>query len=899
LRREDYKTFLVSNNWPNDSGTIGSNWTLSHLLGTSGSYLSSNALKRIKFTYDYSLCKSTPNSFDTNKGKLTLKRLSIMGRNGVQVVPDYKFDYGTNNPNYDLNKWDAWGMYNSSGTNGSTTHAASSLETDGAAWSLSQITTPQGSTISVNYERDTYSSVSGLDNIGQQFTFSYSANLDPTLGVNTMNITNVSGLNANDILRFANGSYASITCSNGSPYNVPISGDVVVQGINGTSVVVSPKYGQLSGPCLLPGGAAMSVTYQGTVNKVKVPIFGDRLRVASIVLSDQGQNHKARYLYKNNDGTSSGVIAQEPQYAKKQSYDFDRLPGYPNTPVMYSTVSVLTGSLSSDADFVSKQVYQFETPSKSLIIINNDSILFRGKPAGTNDANDYIIKREIVNNTSKLGALKSIGTYDNIGNLVSLTSMLYSQNLLNANGVNNYQGYFSQGTLMHDGIKDASNNFVYKMTRTTVIKNPNTVQRITTTNDGFTTQSDNLAWDFISGQVVEKNNMSVLGLKTKTVIQPAYTISAYSGMGPRALNSLNSNMLSQTAAEYTFRLDAFGSISGLITGQATTWSNSWNNYREYNQPTGVYVEGVGSTPSSIWRKDKTYIYKGANGDLNTDGSLSFNSSVNTFDFSSTATNPKWQQTGASTRYDHYSLPVETYDPIANIYAGVKRDFNDKFVFASASNASYHEFAYSGAEDANASGYFGGEIALNSPGSTSAIVVSGTPGVDSHTGQNAVQVVTGANAFVYKPVVLSPNRVYRAQVWTNSLNGAIYYRINGNTAINAVPVAANKAGNWYKVVVDIPMPSSFSSFEVGVTSTNGIVNFDDFKFQPRDAVVTANVYDTSTGYLTYTLGNDNLYIRYQYDNSGILLKTFAESIKYNGERLISEKKYDYKRFHTNQ
>jgi hypothetical protein len=100
-------------------------------------------------------------------------------------------------------------------------------------------------------------------------------------------------------------------------------------------------------------------------------------------------------------------------------------------------------------------------------------------------------------------------------------------------------------------------------------------------------------------------------------------------------------------------------------------------------------------------------------------------------------------------------------------------------------------------------------------------------------------------------------------------------------------------------VDIPIPSTFSSFEVGVTSTSGTVSFDDFRFQPRDGALQANVYDASTGRLTYTLGNDNLYTRYQYDSRGVLMQTYVESIKYNGERLVSQQKDNYKRNNTNQ
>ncbi|MFN9904220.1 MAG: hypothetical protein ACK55Z_36670, partial [bacterium] len=92
----------------------------------------------------------------------------------------------------------------------------------------------------------------------------------------------------------------------------------------------------------------------------------------------------------------------------------------------------------------------------------------------------------------------------------------------------------------------------------------------------------------------------------------------------------------------------------------------------------------------------------------------------------------------------------------------------------------------------------------------------------------------------------------------------------------------------------------TSIEVGVKSSSGSqVIFDDFRFQPLQSDLTTYVYNPNTRAIEYVLDNDNLYIRYQYDNRGVLMKTFRESIQFGGEKLVSENKDDYKRFHTNQ
>jgi len=908
LRRDDYRSLISTYGLPDDSGTITSNWMNSQFYPSgsntaAGTFVIQSALRRIKFSHAYDLCSGTPNSAGLNSqgvisnGKLTLNRLSIIGRNGTQVVPDYLFGYGSN-PNYDPNKWDGWGLYNSFGTSANNTHTASTNDVDGAAWSLSQITTPQGSTISVAYERDKYGSISG--STIATGSFSYSTTALPYTGANAMNIVGTGTLVSGDIIQLSG--TATATCpANNQQVTGSISGNYMVMSVQPPSnvITVSTNYGSITS---CQTGTSTSISYSGTYKKVS-PINGGGIRVGSITLQDQSNVYKTRYLYTNDDGTGSGVIAQEPSYTKTISYDYNNIPRYPMTPVVYSKVSVLSGALTTDTDYNTKEVYQFETPNTNLFSLNSDSIQYNAAPSTATFSWLYSIKKEISDYSEKIGSLKSRTVFDAANNVTSSTSLTYTSQLNNS-GANNYQGLFSEGTLMFDDILypiDYSGNTVlvygalYKMTRSSIIHYPYTLQSIVTTKDGFTTEADNISWDFVSGQVVEKNNTNASGVKTKTVTVPAYTIASYSQMGPKAFDVTNNkNMLTQIAAEYVYRLDALGNITGLISGQASTWNNTWNNYRDFNTSTNTYVEGPGTPATNVWRKNKTYAYKGAVTDVQSDGSIQFNTSANLFSFSSSS-NTNWQQTSEMTRYDHYSLPVEQKNSISGIYSSSKRDFNNRFILASASNANYYEFAYSGAEDGdNTSVYFGGEVARGN-GS----VVTGTPGTVSHTGQAAVQVAAGSNSFIYNPVALTPNRTYRAQVWTNSTSGAIYYKINGAASpTTVVPLAANKAGNWYKVIADIPIPSTFTSLEVGVTSTSGTISFDDFRFQPLDGSLQASVYDASTGYLTYVLGNDNSYTRYQYDDRGIIMKTFSESIKYNGERLVSERKDDYKRFHTN-
>lgn len=124
-------------------------------------FVNANCIKRIRFNYNYDLCRGVSSAFaftgilsslpqmdeahsSTGRGgKLTLKSLSFFGptinQTANKIVPDFVFEYGNSsnsNPGYGKEKWDAFGMYNPSGTQRVDSHKPYQYGNYQAPWSL-------------------------------------------------------------------------------------------------------------------------------------------------------------------------------------------------------------------------------------------------------------------------------------------------------------------------------------------------------------------------------------------------------------------------------------------------------------------------------------------------------------------------------------------------------------------------------------------------------------------------------------------------------------------------------------------------------------------------------------------------------------------------------------------
>lgn len=911
ISREHYKKLQTTYSMIEYANQVTQTLLTTTLSTPARDYIKQNCDKRIVFTYadpgTLSLCNGIPNSAG---GKLTLTKVSIRGKNDQKTVPDYKFEYGFN-PGYNIDKWDGFGIYSPDAT--ALSHPVSQVDQSGAAWSLTKVINPLGSEIEINYERDDYASVSGdkIVSFGPSIANSEQGlkYYNPTdFPIRKLFMTHNNFFSVGDVARI--NLFTGYLCpgSTTETYRTTNSGvDYTVTEVGYNYIKLNADFIGVDNCGSMNSGQFVEIKTQfGQAGKVLTSVKGGDLRVGSIVTrDDMGVTRKIRYLYKNDNGSSSGVISKEPEYVgiSKIFYDY---PEYPQTPVLYGKVAILTGNLTTDADYDTKQTYEFETPhynmySLSQNVLSNAALLSTYQaPVTLSTYYDRLnlYENKIEDRTSKIGRLKAVKIYDKTGNLYSSSDMLYndqvSNNQITNGGVNNYQGIYSNGALMFDRVRSSLYEAYLKINRTTKLQFPSVLLKTINYKDGFSSESTNLDWDFYTGNVLAKLEKSPLGVYMKTTTKPAYQI--YSELGPRAINESNKNMLSQTALSESFRTTSTGNPVGLVGTEVTTWNKVWGNYRVYNSTTQTYSDANES--DDVWRKGKSYVFKGDYSRKNPDGTLSYLASDN-FNFAANASNPLWQYGGEYERFDHYGMPLQNKD-LNSIYSATKMGYNDMLQLASASNAQFTEIAFSSAEDLIANTpFFGGEV---SRGNGTVVYKSQAQVTEVHSGDAALSVTAGYG-FVFKPTNLTLNRTYRASVWTNSVNGRLYYKLNGaGEVLSSAPVEFVKIGssqtNWYRINIEIP-GSAFTSLEVGVKSATGTCLFDDFRFQPRDASLTGYVYNPITKQVEFVLDNDNVFSKYEYNDKGQVIKTYREMLKYNSVKLVTESTQDFKRFYQNQ
>lgn len=401
---------------------------------------------------------------------------------------------------------------------------------------------------------------------------------------------------------------------------------------------------------------------------------------------------------------------------------------------------------------------------------------------------------------------------------------------------------------------------------------------------GVSTYSETLKYDFYSGQPVEVVSSDSYGNRYLSVTVPAYH--KYGEMGLKVLDKRNKQMLTQTAAQSAYLVDAQNSVQGLLSASTQTWSKT------------IPMVNVSGDIPGIWKKKSSYQWNGTEA-LNNNGTYPKDDFLaHPFNWSNPDADDHWEKTSEVTLTDIYSHALEAKD-INGHFASSRFDKDQRRVIASAVNAAYDEMGHSGAEYSAGNTHDEGGIDRG----------QGIPATAfAHTGRYSLMVPRGVEGFNY---TLPSRKNYKASVWVyapglaetqNELSKIqLYYRVNGvETKVSPV-VQKSKSKSWYLLSIDI-YPGQSGEVRVGVrNNAPREVYFDDFRIHPLDASLTAYVYDISTGELTYILDGNNFYTKFEYDAMGRLVRTKKELLNFDfgdgkeshrADVVLNEYKYNY-------
>jgi len=834
----------------------------------------------ISLDYDYNLAYNAPNA---NTGRLSLKNVNFKGKQGIQMIPPYRFSYNNSNTNYNNDEADSWGYH----------------KTNPSVWSLNEITTPTGGKIKIEYEPDSYYAEAASQEL-----------IDLTATLDIANTKKVYSIQ-NDLIDFTKyyeeGSYFKLN-----------SYEIKIKNVSKNQIEIYEPLG--SGNEHLNNLIRIPKDYIFELNDLNGKTSGG-IRVKRISVTNNLDEVSTNYSYTDFEtGKTSGITSFSPEN-QAEFIPFQSL--LPPPLVMYNNVSVFNKD--KNGNIIGKTQYNFETlkvaryfirnfnavisslanyydhdvnlayslgePFAFKILVGNDSnttqkqfkitYLESGESSDNGFGRFLSSKYEYRNNLGILGRIKSIKSFNAESHLLNKTENFYKKDLDN-------NGEIGVTQESHINYKRNYGGRRILATSTSTINYPSVLESIKTTQGNFNVTKYFDKYDFLTGQVLETRTYASDGIAFKTKNIPAYE--KYPLMGSKIDDINNKNMLTQLAANYTYLLDEANNTESIISAGITTWNNEWN-YRKYDGTN----DPVNSDAEKVWRKHKSFVWKG---DIDSDGMyVDFTGEDDGFvwGLGLPQTNNNWQQASEVTKYDHYSMSLEVKD-INNNYASTKMGDSDSKVL-SVSNSVYTEMYYSGAEyvvedsQGTSLGYFDGEIKSTGV----------TPSTTAHTGDYIVSIGTGQNAFeVEVPARAERNTTrkqrFKVSVWVRTTQKD---NVKINVGGSEESFSANEtqtAGSWTLLNGYINIPATGTI--VALTSTNGTIDLDDFRLHPISSSMTSYVYNEFDE-VTFITGANGLSTSYVYDHAGRLKETWVEVIDNpsagitGGFKKTQQYRYNYK------
>ncbi|GAA0884076.1 hypothetical protein GCM10009120_26740 [Sphingobacterium siyangense subsp. cladoniae] len=839
---------------------------------------------------------------------------SYVIKGGAGSSLGYKGIRRTKNPPYQNNKYDYWGMYKADFYSAASSNLsriptkASNASTD--VWSLRTVKTLTGTLLNFEFEGHDFENVKFGNNWSIKFSTyqklspgNYRFTIDGNSGREPKDFFQVGDkLSAIFLKNFQQKSENQNPSTWPSVYDIHEGSDMLVTALNGASMDVSMNSSLENDLFQLDyvdrTQASLIVSHFSPNSAGKRRYGGAGVRVKAITIkAENGVKNRTEYRYlTNNNISSSGTVVYEPlvyekfpngnnyslnkpseynQYLNDGLFDSSRFGAeLPGPSVMYSRVETFSqilypdGSKTLPSESTVSEFFSFKDLKISLDEVSPSV------PSGGNYSTRNIALRKFV---SLLGSPKSISYYDGNGKLVKRIVQKYLHDDLSDDFFATYKarlagiGYQGLITERFSEVKNVYSSAYSKMVQfgTMVAREEYPLVNIGTVEYDYIhntkTSSRVNAFDFYSGAVTESINTDSYGNSFLSESKPAY--SEFAGMGPNLRDNTMKNMLTQVSANNVYRLNASGGKEYLVSASYNLWSNG-GSVLDGNG--NRMVQNNAATNGNVWRQTAGYVWIPSSVDVN-----GMTAVANFAPFPGTnpsGANAAWKRNSETVLMDGYSHVLSTRDFKGN-HVSTRYGYNSAKPVLSSTFAKYGEIAFSGAEDENISN--GKKLEVNKGAgtvSTSAF----------HTGSKSLQLGAGQIGFDYSVPVseLTAGRTYTASVWVNNQtahNVKIYYTLDGvqKTVSGASTVSARTSGSWTLITFDITLSGGTTVRVFAKNDGTGTSYVDDFRFQPKNSVSSASVYDNVSGELIYSLDRNNLYTRYEYNAMGQVIATYRE------------------------
>ncbi|MFO0507372.1 MAG: hypothetical protein ACK5YS_00705, partial [bacterium] len=382
---------------------------------------------------------------------------------------------------------------------------------------------------------------------------------------------------------------------------------------------------------------------------------------------------------------------------------------------------------------------------------------------------------------------------------------------------------------------------------------------------GITNTTENLAFDFYTGNPTKVLSTDGYGDTYVAETLPAYTIPEYSGMatqqvsaevpgmGLKVKNPKNKNMLTQSAANYVYKVNSDYKTNPVDANKLALVSASVQTWSDQSDVLGV-GNGGPDKQVGIWRMKSSFRFIGGDQNValaaNSDGLQPMVSFAPFSNWSSHQEQTGWEKNAEITLYDYFSHALEAFD-INGKYAATIMSQDQTRVIGTAANAQYDQIGYSGAEEQPKIGSFVSQYELGNN-----IYLATSNGASwvqekAHTGVTSLRAAPGQQAFLFSTGNSQCN-TYRASVWSSQPDGKIKYHVDGGVAQTPLVKNTGRAGDWYLLEADISGVSGYDNVRIWCEGGSASQTyFDDFRIHPYQAAMTSYVYN-NWGELTHIL-----------------------------------------------